>query len=75
VKLLDRCNNVSFMAFAYSEEKLRRYISETREYVLPLLGVLKQDPKFNDAQFLLKYHICSVIGSIEATLNVKRPAL
>lgn len=71
VKLLDRCQNVSFMAYAFSKEKLRRYISETRTYVLPLLQIMKEDPKYSNQYFLLKYHICSVIGSIEATLNAQ----
>ena len=36
-KLIDRCHNVSTMAGTFSKEKMKAYIEETREYVLPLL--------------------------------------
>ena len=36
-KLIDRCHNVSSMAGVFSKEKLKAYISETRDYVIPLL--------------------------------------
>lgn len=37
MKLLDRCNNVSFMAHGFSPSKLGEYIEETRKFILPLL--------------------------------------
>lgn len=70
-KLIDRCHNVSSMAGAFSVAKLKAYIEETRQYVLPLLkkakGVYPEDA---DILFLLKYHIVSVVDSIEATIRV-----
>jgi transcriptional regulator with XRE-family HTH domain len=72
VKLLDRCNNVSFMAYSFSREKLQEYITETRKYILPLIeDVKKNSPEYGSQLFLLKYHICSVIGSIEASLEAE----
>ena len=42
VKILDRCNNVSHMATAFSKEKLASYIDETEEFVYPLIDYLKK---------------------------------
>ncbi len=70
-KLIDRCHNVSSMAGTFSVEKLKAYIVETREYVLPLLRKAKERyPADSDALFLLKYHITSVVDSIDAALQV-----
>ena len=72
IKLLDRCNNVSTMAAVFSEEKLRDYIVETEVYVLPLADILKNGSlRYNDASFLLKYHILSVIETAK-NLILKR---
>ena len=73
VKLLDRANNVSTMAGTFKEQRLDRYIDETRNYVLPLYRHAKDAwPEYGDALFALKYHITAVIDSIEATKNVYR---
>ena len=69
-KLIDRCHNVSSMAGTFSVEKLKSYIEETRHYVLPLLRKVKnQYPEEADILFVLKYHIVSVVDSIEATIQ------
>lgn len=69
-KLVDRCHNVSSMAGAFSKEKLKEYIEETRKYVLPLLRKAKHRyPEQADALFVLKYHIVSVVDSIDATMQ------
>lgn len=69
-KLIDRCHNVSCMAGAFSKEKLKAYIEETRQYVLPLLRKVKlRYPDEADALFVLKYHIVSVVDSIDVTLQ------
>jgi len=70
-KLLDRCHNVSSMAGVFSVDKLKAYIEETKLYVLPLLRKAKQTyPGDSDILFVLKYHIISVIESIDATMKV-----
>lgn len=70
-KLIDRCHNVSSMAGTFSVEKLKSYIEETRHYVLPLLRKMKnQYPEDSDILFVLKYHIVSVVDSIDATIQV-----
>lgn len=69
-KLIDRCHNVSSMAGTFSMDKLKSYIEETRHYVLPLLRKVKnQYPEESDILFVLKYHIVSVVDSIEATIQ------
>ncbi len=68
VKVLDRCNNVSLMALAFSTEKMIDYVEETQEYVYPLLEKLKYDyaEEYNDAAFLLKYQLRSTMETIKA---------
>ena len=44
VKLLDRCNNISGMAAAFSIERMASYIIETEEHIYPLLNLA--DRKF-----------------------------
>ena len=70
-KLLDRCHNVSSMAGTFSVEKLESYIEETRQYVLPLMRRAKDAfPEDSNEFFVMKYHIVSVIDSIEAAMAV-----
>lgn len=70
-KLIDRCHNVSSMAGTFSVEKLKSYIEETRQYVLPLLRKAKvRYPADSDVLFVLKYHIVSVVDSIDETIGV-----
>lgn len=69
-KLVDRCHNVSSMAGTFSIEKLKSYIDETRNYVLPLLRKTKDAyPEYSDALFALKYHIVSVVDAIDSTMQ------
>lgn len=66
IKLLDRCNNVSGMAAAFSKEKLVQYIKETESYVYPLLQKAKNEyPMYSNQIFLVKYHMTSVIEAIK----------
>jgi len=68
-KCIDRCHNVSSMAGVFNHEKLHSYIDETREYVLPLIRKAKDRyPEYSNLFFTLKYSICSVVDSIEATM-------
>ncbi|MBO5360051.1 MAG: hypothetical protein J6B25_04320 [Clostridia bacterium] len=58
------------MAGTFTTEKLRAYIEETREYVLPLLIQVKDRyPDEANILFILKYHITSVVDAIELTLE------
>ncbi|MBE5842793.1 MAG: bifunctional (p)ppGpp synthetase/guanosine-3',5'-bis(diphosphate) 3'-pyrophosphohydrolase [Butyrivibrio sp.] len=67
VKALDRCNNVSLMALAFSKEKMIDYVEETQDYVYPLLEHIKRgDLEYNDAVFLIKYQLRSTVETIKA---------
>ena len=69
-KLLDRCHNVSSMAGPFPKDKLLSYIDETRSFVLPLLRDAKESwPCDSDMLFVLKYHIVSVVDSVELTIR------
>ncbi len=69
-KLIDRCHNVSSMAGTFTIEKLKSYINETREYVLPLLRQVKDKyPDEANILFVLKYHITSVVDAIALTMQ------
>lgn len=66
VKMLDRCNNVSGMATAFSKEKLVEYIRETERWVYPLMQNAKHAyPMYSNQIFLIKYHMSSVIEAIK----------
>ena len=68
-KVIDRCNNVSTMALSFSDAKLTAYIEETENYVMPLLTSIKQRcPEYNNAIFLIKYQMLSVLESLKAML-------
>lgn len=70
-KLIDRCHNVSTMAGTFTKEKLKAYIDETRQYVLPLLRKIKNKyPDESNILFVLKYHMVSVIDAIDLTLKI-----
>ncbi|MBQ8995733.1 MAG: bifunctional (p)ppGpp synthetase/guanosine-3',5'-bis(diphosphate) 3'-pyrophosphohydrolase [Oscillospiraceae bacterium] len=66
VKILDRCNNVSTMAQCFSIQKLREYIEETEDYVIPLIGETeKKYPQYSDALFGLRYQILAILDSVK----------
>lgn len=70
-KLIDRCHNVSTMAGTFTLEKTKAYIEETREYILPLLKVAKSTfTDDSDMLFSLKYHILSVVDSVDAMCRI-----
>ena len=66
VKVIDRCNNISTMAAAFSREKQIEYIDETEQYVIPLLDFLKEEHlEYHDAVYLIKYHMLSVLETFK----------
>lgn len=65
VKLLDRCNNISSMSYAFSEKKKQDYIDRTKKYVFPLFDkLLEIDPEYERYVWLIKYHMISVIDAV-----------
>ncbi len=61
IKCIDRCNNLTTMSWGLSRDKIYRYIEDTETYVIPLLKVVKDDPDFNNAAWLLQYQIESML--------------
>lgn len=61
VKCIDRCNNLTNLALAFSRDKMFRYITETERYYPDLIAVIKGVPEYNDAAWLLKYQMESML--------------
>ena len=61
VKCMDRCHNLSTMAGGLSRDRIFRMIRETEEYYPDLIKVLKDNLEYNDAAWLLKYQIESML--------------
>lgn len=71
-KVIDRCNNVSTMAGSFNSQKLADYIDETETYIFPVLSTIKQTwPEYNNAVFLIKYQMLSVLESLKIMLSEK----
>ncbi len=65
VKGLDRCNNVSMMAQCFDDEKIRQYIDETKNYVIPILDHMRVNwPQYEKAGAVLRYHMESVMDTV-----------
>ena len=61
IKCMDRCNNLTTMSWGLSRERIYRMIRETEEYYPKLLVVVKATPEYNNAAWLLKYQIESML--------------
>ncbi len=68
VKLLDRCNNISSMVTGFDKAKMISYIKETETMVFPLLEEVTRYPEYQNASFLLKYQMKSVMETIKRLL-------
>ena len=61
IKCMDRCNNLTTMSWGLSREKIYRMIKETEQYYPGLVKVLKSEPKYNNAAWLLRYQMESML--------------
>lgn len=61
IKCLDRCNNLTTMSWGLSRDRIYRMITETETYYPRLIKVIKDVPEYNDAAWLLKYQIESML--------------
>lgn len=61
VKCLDRVNNVAGMADAFSWERMIRYVAETDRYYPDLLDEIRDVPEWNDAWWLLRYQLNTML--------------
>ena len=61
IKCVDRCNNLTTMAWGLSRDRIFRMIKETEEYYPRLLRVVKETPEYNNAAWLLQYQMESML--------------
>ena len=73
VKILDRCNNISQMATAFSMEKMASYIIETEEHIYPLFDIVdKNYPQYANQLYLVRYHMMSVVEALRHLMSIKK---
>ncbi len=71
LKLADRADNVSTID-AFSNERMIKYVNETKKYYYPLCKYGKSHfPKLSHAITITKYRIVSICETIEALLGIK----
>lgn len=68
VKCLDRVNNVAGMADAFGREKMIRYTAETDGYYPDLLDEIRDIPEWNDAWWLLRYQLRTMLETFKRLL-------
>ena len=70
IKIADRCHNVSTMVEAFSKDKIKSYIKETYDFVIPLCksGVINF-PYYSDVIYAMRYHIESVCHALEICIK------
>ena len=61
IKCLDRCNNLTTMSWGLSRDKIYRMIKETEEYYPALIKAIKDTTEYNNAAWLLKYQMESML--------------
>ena len=68
IKCLDRCDNLSMMACGFPRKKMAEYVNETEKHILPLLSVIKNVPGWNDAAWLLRYQMLTLLETFKRLL-------
>lgn len=61
IKCIDRCNNLTTMSWGLIRDRIYRMIRETEAYYPILLDVIKAAPEYNNAAWLLKYQMESML--------------
>ena len=61
VKCIDRCNNLTTMSWGLSRDRIYRMIKETEEYYPALIKAIKATVEYNNAAWLLRYQIESML--------------
>ncbi len=68
VKCMDRCNNLSTMADGFKKPKMVKYVKQTEKHVLPLLNVVKEVPAWNNAAWLMRYQMVTMVEAFKRLL-------
>ncbi len=61
IKCIDRCNNITTMAWGLSRERILRMMQETEKCFPALLKIVKAERQYNNAAWLLQYQIESML--------------
>lgn len=61
VKCIDRCNNLTTMSWGLSRDRIYRMIKETETYYPRLLKAIQSTTEYDDAAWLLRYQIESML--------------
>ena len=70
VKILDRCHNISCMAFGFRKSKIISYINETERYIYPMFDLIKAiKPEWRDAVWLVEYQMVSQVESAKRAVD------
>ncbi len=56
------------MADGFPKKKMKSYVIQTEQYVLPLLDVIKEVPEYNSAAWLLRYQIVTMLEAFKRLL-------
>ena len=68
IKCIDRCNNLACMADGFTKEKMKSYVVQTEQYIVPLLDIIKEVPEYNNAAWLLRYQIITMLETYKRLL-------
>ena len=70
IKLIDRIHNLSTMNNAFSLEKMKNYIIETENYVIPLADYAKENYQtITNKLWLLKFYLTTLVNTTEYVIN------
>jgi (p)ppGpp synthase/HD superfamily hydrolase len=71
IKVSDRCHNISTMIDAFSLDKMKEYVKETDEYVLPLCKYsINHYPLYSDELVVMRNHIESVVNCVKGFIRI-----
>lgn len=68
VKLMSRCSNLSTMTTDVPKDHMTRCVKETEKYYGSLLKVVRSEPKWNNAAWLLSYQIYALTEAYKKLL-------
>lgn len=70
VKVADRCHNISTMVNAFSDEKIKGYIEETQNYILPLCKEIRRNyTEYADQMVVMQFMLKTLNKTYLAFLN------
>ena len=68
IKSLDRCNNMAGMADCFTRKRMAKYTTLTDKYYPAILDVIKKVPEWNDAWWLLRYQLMTMMETYKRLL-------